>query len=153
MARPSKSVKAISKNLTKEEIAIRMETEDQLRGGADKISPPEHLNEKQREIFKYIVEELKASAMLGNLDIYILATCSIALDRIQTIEDMINKDPGLIKDKDLRLSKSMYTGDFFRACNELSLSPQSRAKLGNINLKAQQKKEDPLLSVLSGGKK
>ena len=49
-------------------------------------------------------------------------------------------------------TKSEYTKDFFRCCNELSLSPQSRAKLGNINLQAEQEKQDPLLQVLAGGK-
>jgi len=39
---------------------------------------------------------------------------------------------------------------FYRCCNELSLSPQSRAKLGNINLQSKQEEEDPLLKVIGG---
>ena len=141
----------MSKNLTNEEFEIRKQTEDNLKGGADKISPPKHLSKDQKKIFKNIVKELRESGILGNLDIYILTTCAISLDRIETIETMINDTPGLIADKDLRLANDKYTKDFFRCCNELSLSPQSRAKFANINLQAHQDKEDPLLKVLRGG--
>ncbi|NFE32060.1 phage terminase small subunit P27 family, partial [Clostridium botulinum] len=33
-------------------------------------------------------------------------------------------------------------------CNELSLSPQSRAKLGNLALNNKEEQEDPLLKAL-----
>ncbi|KQL54517.1 terminase [Heyndrickxia shackletonii] len=153
MARPSKSVNTMSKNLTKEEISIRKQTEEKLKGEADKISPPKHLNARQKKIFNYIVDELAASEILGNLDIYILSTCSIAIDRMQEIEKQINKDIEKIQDKSLMSAKEKYTKEFFRCANELSLSPQSRAKLGNINLQAKQNEEDPLLKVLAGGRK
>lgn len=153
MARPSKSVKTMSKNLTKEEKEVRLETEEKLRGRGDNISPPKYLNARQKKIFNYIVQELEASKILGNLDVYILATCVISIDRLQEIEKLINKDIERILDKSLMAAKEKYTKDFFRCCNELSLSPQSRAKLGNINLQAEQDKQDPLLKVLAGGKK
>lgn len=152
MARPAKSVNTMSKNLTKEEKEIRLKTEEKLKGGADKITPPKYLSNDQKKIFKNIVKELEASGILGNLDIYILSTCSIALNRIQTIETMINNNPDLIADKDLRMANDKYTKDFFRCCNELSLSPQSRAKIGSIALQKTQAQQDPLLKVLSGGK-
>lgn len=66
MARPSKNAGLISKNLTKEEIQIRTETEEKLKGAADKISPPRHLTTKQKKIFKYVVKELEASGILGS---------------------------------------------------------------------------------------
>lgn len=153
MARPTKSVKTMSKNLTKEEKEIRLETEQKLRGGADNISPPKHLNARQRKIFQYIVQELEASKILGNLDIYILGTAAIAIDRLQQIEKMINKDINKTFDKNILKAKAEYTKEFFRCCNELSMSPQSRAKLGKINVQVKQKEEDPLLKVLKGGKK
>lgn len=142
----------MSKNLTKEEIQKRKEAEEKLKGASDKISPPSHLSLAQRKIFKYIVDELEASGILGNLDIYILATCSIAIDRLQEIEKAINKDFNLIFDKTLLSAKDKYTKDLFRCTNELSLSPQSRAKIGNINLAKEKEQGDPLLKVLGGGK-
>jgi len=153
MARPTKSVSTMSKNLTKEEIRVRKETEEKLRGEADNISPPRHLNARQKKIFNYVVQELEASKILGNLDVYILGQTAIAIDRLQEIEKMINKNIMLLSDSKLMKAKSDYTREFFRCCNELSLSPQSRAKLGNINLQAKQNEEDPLLKVLAGGKK
>lgn len=153
MARPSKSVKVMSKNLTKEEKELRLETEEKLKGGADNISPPTHLNARQRKIFNYVVDQLRESNILGNLDIYILSQTSIAIDRLQQIEKLINKDINNIYNKDLIKAKSEYTKDFFRCCNELSLSPQSRAKLGNINMQAKERDEDVLLKVLAGGSK
>lgn len=153
MARPSKSVKVMSKNLTKEEKELRLETEEKLKGGADNISPPTYLNARQKKIFDYVVDQLKESNILGNLDIYILSQTSIAIDRLQQIEKLINKDINRIYDKDLIKAKSEYTKEFFRCCNELSLSPQSRAKLGNINMQAKEKNEDVLLKVLAGGSK
>ena len=150
MARPAKSVNTMSKNLTKEEKEIRAKTEEKLKGGADKISPPKHLSKKQKKIFRNIVKELEASGILGNLDIYILSTCAISLDRMETIETMINENPELISDKDLRLANTKYTNDFFRCCNELSLTPAARAKLGNINLMADAEKDDPVARALRG---
>lgn len=153
MARPTKSVKTMSKNLTKEEKNARLEAEEKLKGAADKISPPSHLNARQKKIFNYIVDEMKASGILGNLDVHILGVCAISIDRIQQIEKMINKDIGKILDKNLMSAKDKYSKEFFRCCNELSLSPQSRAKLGNINVQTKQQEEDPLLKLLKGGKK
>lgn len=153
MARPCKSAKVIDKyGQTKAEIQARIEVEEKLKGGADKISPPKHLNARQKKIFNYIVQELEASQILGNLDIYILAQAATAIDRLQEIEKQINKDITKLFDKNVLSAKDKYTKDFFRCCNELSLSPQSRAKLGNINLQAKQQEEDPLLKVLKGGK-
>ena len=148
MARPSKSVSTLSGHQSSEEIEARKEQEDKLKGSADKIKPSSYLSAKQKKLFKTIVKELEASGILGNLDIYVLATCSIAIDRLQFIETIINDKPTAIMNKDLMSAKDKYNKDFFRCCNELSLSPQSRAKFGNLTLQAKEKEEDPLLAAL-----
>lgn len=153
MARPSKSVSVMSKNLTKEEKTTRLETEQKLKGESDNISPPSYLSKQQKDIFNNLVNELKASGILGNLDIYILSTCSISIDRLQEIEKIINKNITELYNKDLLSAKDKYTKDFFRCCNELSISPASRAKMANINMQSKEKAADPLLKILSGGKK
>ena len=56
--------------------------------------PPGFLNKEQRRIFRSIVKELEPSGILGNLDVYILTQCAVAIDRLQTMEQMINEDPG-----------------------------------------------------------
>lgn len=148
LARPCKNVNLLSKHLTKEEKENRQENENSLKGKADNIFPPDYLNSNQVALFNYIKNELAESNLLSNLDIYILASCVISIDRLQSIENMINKKPGLIMNNQLMSAKDKYTKDFYRCCNELSLSPQSRAKLANINIQAQEKKEDPLIQAL-----
>lgn len=149
MARPCKSAKVLTEcSQTKEEINARIEHEDRLRGSGDKLAPPKWLSESQKEIFINIVSELRESEILGNLDIYILSQCSVAIDRLQTIEQMINADPNLLSTPQFMSSKEKYTKDFYRCCNELSLSPQSRAKMANINLMSKKDGEDPLLAAL-----
>lgn len=146
MARPSKNVSLMSKHLTKEEIQSRSERENVSKGARDKIFPPGYLNDKQVEIFNYIVNELEESQILGNLDVFILATCAISIDRLQEIEVKINEKFGLIANNTIMTAKDKYSKDFYRCCNELSLSPQSRAKLANIN--QNKKDDDPLLNAL-----
>ncbi len=119
-----------------------------MKGLADKIKPPKYLNKDQKKIFKYIVDELKVSGILSNLDIYVLATCSIAISRLTEIEKQINEDITNLWDKTLMSSKDKYTKDFFRCCNELSLSPQARAKIGSLALQDKEKEEDPLIKAL-----
>ena len=151
MARPCKSASLLTEcSQTKEEIEKRIENEEKLKGNADKIDPPDYLSENQRDLFYYIKKELEESKLLSNLDVYILAKCVIAIDRLQYIEQKINQNPKLLLQSQFMANKKAYDADFFRCCNELSLSPQSRAKLSNINLLAEQEKEDPLLKVLRG---
>ena len=146
MARPTKSVDLQSSHLTNEEKQRRKEREEQYKVADDKVVAPEHLTEKQVEIFNYIVSELKESGIVGNLDIFILATCAISIDRLQEIEKRINEKFGLVTNNAIMAAKDKYSKDFYRCCTELSLSPQSRAKLANMNMN--KKEDDPLLEAL-----
>lgn len=150
MARPCKSIEAQARHNTKEEVEARKEQESKLRGSADKVKPPSYLSKTQKKIFKYIVDELETSGIVGNLDVFILSTTAIAIDRLQQIETSINKDMDKLFDKTLMATKEKYTKDLFRCCNELSLSPQSRAKLGNLNIQSKQNNEDELMKILRG---
>lgn len=150
MARPSKPISMQSRHNTKEEIEKRKKQEERLKGLSDKIKPPKHLTKNQKKIFKFVVDQLKASGILSNLDIFMLTTCAIAVDRINEIEEMINKEPILLRDKDLMGSKDKYSKEFFRCSNELSLSPQARAKIAGLNLQAKEKEDDPLIKALKG---
>jgi len=134
LTRPSKNVNLLSKHLTKEEKQNRLDQEEQLKGRADNIVPAQELNENQLYLFNYIKSELSESGILTNLDIFILTKCAIAIDRLQNIERKINNTPALMFNRDVKSTKETYDKDFYRCCNELSLSPQSRAKLANINI-------------------
>ncbi|MEG0899553.1 MAG: phage terminase small subunit P27 family [Oscillospiraceae bacterium] len=146
MARPTKAVNTRIGNMTKAEREQRLEGEQKLKGKNDKILPPKYLTKEQKTIFRYIVKELEQSGILGNLDVYILTTCSIAIDRLETIETMITANKEMLGNATFMSSKDKYTKDLYRCCNELSLSPQSRAKIAGANIKSQE--EDPLLKAL-----
>ena|ERR1700752_1949578 len=150
MGTPVKSIKLSSRHLSKEEIQVRSEMEDKLKGSDTKLTAPKHLSTKQKKIFNTIVNELKASGILGNLDVFLLETCSISIDRLQEIEQLINENIENLFNKQLMSAKEKYSKDFFRCCNELSLSPQSRAKLGVITMEQKRNSADPLLKLLNG---
>lgn len=151
MARPCKAASLLTEcSQTKEEIDSRIENENILRGKSDKILPPGELTENQKKIFEFIVHELEESKLLGNLDLFILINTCIAIDRLIGIEYKINKNPALQFRKEIISSRKNYSADFYRGCSELSLSPQSRAKLSNINLATKELKDDDVVRILQG---
>ena len=153
MSRPTKSAKLLHpKSQTKAEINTRIKVEDTLKGDSERLEPPNRLNANQKRIFQYIVDELKPSKILGNLDSYVLEMGAVAIDRLQAIEKIINQDFDMIYNKELMSAKSKYTSDFLKFVNEACLSPQSRAKMGIIASNKQMEDADPLLKVLQKNK-
>lgn len=151
MARPAKSINQTTGAMTAEEIQIRTASEEKLKGGSGALKPPKYLTSSQKAIFKFIVNNLKESEILGNLDLYILTFSSVTIDQMIDIDTELNRiDP--IADprayKSLIASRSMLAKDFFRCLNELSLSPQARAKLSIANVKAVKESKNPLLDAL-----
>ncbi len=140
MARPAKAVGTMSKNLTKDEIETRTDTENKLKGGTDKLVPASYLNERQIEIFNYILSNLEESKVLGNLDVFVLNRAAITIERLENLDKQANKDEDIIFTTAFKSSRDMYSKDFFRCCNELCLSPQSRAKLSISAVKQPEKK-------------
>ena len=140
MARPAKVVDSQSSHLTKEEAKIREITEKKLKGNNDKLVPANYLNKRQKEIFKYILDNLEESKILGNLDVFVLNQTSICIERLESMEKMINENMEVLKTSSYKSARDMYSKEFFRCCNELCLSPQSRAK---ISISKVPKKEEP----------
>ena len=105
-----------------------------MRGGAHKLVPPDWLNNEQRAIFNYVLDELTASGILGNLDRYALTGFAVAAERVFVIERLINESVlKNVQNKELIAARNSYAQDFWRGVNELSLSPQARAKIGALN--------------------
>ena len=148
MARPAKPLNEQSGAITKEQALERERAEKKLRGKDDKVKPPSYLTNAQKKIFRYIVNELKASGVLGNLDVYVLTLAAVSIDRITDIENQINENSQLLLESKLMAAKEKYSKDFFRCCNELSLSPQARAKISIANVKAIKENRNPILDVL-----
>ncbi len=158
MARPAKAIDTNSAKMSKEERAERKETEEKLRGSNSDIKPFKYLNKRQRTIFKDILNNLNKD-ILSNLDTYLLNQTAITIERLESLEKAINEaskivdENGKVKEKldvtmitQLKSARDMYSKDFFRCCNELSLSPQARAKL-SINTTPPKKKT--LMDILN----
>lgn len=73
-----------------------------------------------------------------------------AIDRLREIEQRINKYPELMFQDSVRNTRKEYMQNFFRICNELGLSPQSRAKLGSLAVKKDKADSDPILKLFGG---
>ena len=146
MGRTAKSVEVTSKHLTKDEIEERKRTEETLKGSADKLIAPSYLTDEQVDLFYFIIDELKESNILGNLDVFVLSQASICIDRLNKLEELINEDESYLMNSTFMGCKRQYSADFFKCCQELCLSPQSRAKISLANMN---KKEDDPLSFMS----
>ena len=158
MARPAKAINTNSMKMSKKERKEREENEEKLRGDNNKIKPFSYLTKRQKAIFKDILNNLNKE-ILSNLDTYLLNQTAITIERLESIEKAINEankvtdEDSKIKDKldaktiiNLKSVRDMYSKDFFRCCNELSLSPQARAKI-SINTTPQKKKT--LMDILN----
>ena len=129
MARPAKSVKTISKNLTNNEKLKREIAEELMQGDCSQLIPPDYLTESQIKIFNFIVNNLEESKILGSIDLYVLSQGAITIDRLINIEEYINCHSDAMFDTKLMATQDRLFKQFARICNELLLSPQSRAKI------------------------
>lgn len=136
MARPAKSTRVKTGTIKKEDEAQRLALEDKLRGKNDKLVPPLYLTESQMAIFNYIMGELQEADILGNLD-----QTAIAVDRIQDLDRQANESKDLLFENAFRQARAEASKEYFRCCNELCLSPQSRAKLSIAKVKPGDKKK------------
>jgi P27 family predicted phage terminase small subunit len=137
-----------SKNLTKAEIAERQEQETLLKGASDDIRPSHYLTETQVEMFNNLVSELEASGILCNVDSENLSQYVFALDQLQTLNDMINRNPQNMFDKQMLAARSQLVKECAKHSTDFNLTPQARAKMGSNKIKAKEKAQDPLLAAL-----
>lgn len=146
--RPAKSAAVSSGKIGKSEKERRKEAEERVRGAPVKPKPPDGLSEDQRLVFQFIVDELVDSGILGKLDVFVLESTAIAVARLRKINGLIDRDDTLLSDTAIQGSRAKYQSDLWRGCNELCLSPQARAKIGNLAAQAAREKKDPLREAL-----
>jgi len=151
MPRPAKPIELQSKHNTKADIQQRKSVQNSLKGDNACIVPPYKLSDSQLNIFNKIRDVYDNVGLIGELDVYTLAECAVVIDRLQQLEMMINDNPDLLVNKDIMSIRKGYTQDYYRLCNELGLSPQSRAKLGSLSLQKDKQNNDILLNILKGG--
>lgn len=106
MGRPAKSVKVKSGAIAGDDAAIRQDMENKLRGENTPPDPPACLTDEQREIFQFIVDGLAESEILGRLDVFVLESTAVAIDRLHAINNMIDANPQLIINTALQNSRA-----------------------------------------------
>lgn len=151
IARPSKSANTIVGKHGKENLERRIVEEKRLKGCQNNLKPSNKLNNNQKKIFRFIVKTLENTNILGSLDSYILERAAVCIDTIQQCEEILNTQGLFDENGDPHPAYKIKKDEmvhFFRIANELSLSPQSRAKLANLNLQVQKDEKDQLLEVL-----
>lgn len=145
MGRPAKNINLSNSHMSKKEKQQRKKSENRLKGNSDNIKPAEHLTSNQVKIFHELVNELKGSDILSNLDVYVLSACAISLDRISFSEKLLNNNP---LNKDAMKIQEQYMKQFLRLCSELGLSPQSRSKISSIVAGEKGQKQNPVVQIL-----
>ena len=148
MGRPAKSVRIKSGAIANDVATARQELEDKIRGETAKLVPPEYFNDDQKDIFRFIVDELADSEILGKLDVFVLESTAVAVSRLRTINEMVNTKEDLMFNTALMGSRAKFQSDLWRGCNELCLSPQARAKIGSLAYQAESARKDPLMEAL-----
>ena len=148
MARPAKPTSVQSGHLTKKQISERAAAEEALKG--NEINIPRDITESQRKICEHIIGELEKSEILCSLDEYVLEQCAVSVDCLHKINMQINSEPEMMFSKELLIVKEKYEKTFFKCCDELCLSPQSRAKIANINSQAADDGTALLKQIISG---
>lgn len=157
VARHSKPTELSTGKIGKEEIEKRKAQEEKLRGSSDLVyDPPKHLSKQEKELYIFLVEELRATGILNNLDITILETTVDAIAKMKEANKLIKKHGLIVEKADGTLQRNPastiykdYNSIFNKCCMEIGLSPSARARLSVINVNAQKESEDPLLAILA----
>lgn len=157
MAKASKPVALMQKNLTKEERELREEAEAKVKGKADLVfEAPTDLVKEEKEVYLFLVNELKELDIINNLDIELLKMVSNAVVELKKARVNVRKYGQLIEKSDGSVQKNPaitivkdYESIFNRCCRELCLSPQSRMALSKVMADIQANSEDELLKVLN----
>lgn len=147
MGRPAKSVSVQNGHIVSDEKVKRTETENKLRGDAVSVEPSFEITDDQRKIFDKIKKLYDDLDLLGELDCYVLTEGAVIINRLIEIDRRINNEPDLLFDRDVCNTRKEYMQNFFRVCNELSLSPQARAKMGIMAAGKNAEKVDPILKI------
>lgn len=136
--------KGKSKHLTKEEIELRQNHEEKMRGSIDKVAAPSYLTAKQKREFEDLADELMSLGIFSNLDVDALARyLDSKYQYIQFVRDMkkikptetIQMDDGrkiTVANDDypkLLRAKNTLFNECRAAASDLGLTISSRLKL------------------------
>lgn len=130
-----------SSRLSKDEIRARQEQEDKLKGSDNMVyNVPEHLTEEEKKVYQFLINELKESSILNNLDIEILTIASSTIVSLHKERELLKKEGSVVTKVNGDVTKNpRFTvvkdleKTFQWVCREICLSPSARASISLIN--------------------
>lgn len=148
------------KSESKEHLDKRAKLEEQMSGSDDLLYEiPEQLNELGGFYYKFIINELSYTGILGNLDIPIITQTADMLARVEELTEIINETGLLVVATDR--NGSQYTKpnpavkmrqDFLKQLSafytQLGMTPSARATLAEIKMGEKEEAQDPLMQAL-----
>lgn len=158
MARAAKPVALCGNSkLTKAEKEAREKAEQKYKGVGNAVykCPSDLVSKREKKLYKFIVNQLKSSGILNDLDIEIIKSTVSCVINMNDANEFIKEHGTVITDENGKLYKNpgvnvykdyhtMYLSNSIR----LGLTPSDRAKLSVIDMKNKQEEEDPLLKAL-----
>lgn len=146
MARNSVPMNLSRMHLTKQEKAVRLETENRLRGAEYDPTVPEEFSPEEAAAYVWLCEVLKPADILGEPDRETMKLAAVTIARLEAMDQMMREDPDLLTNKEFNRIRSGYFAQYLQLCKELCLSPAGRAKIGSIA--RNKKSEDPLIKII-----
>lgn len=161
MGKSAKPVDLVNSKMSKEEREARKKAEQRYKGVANKVyrCPSELKANREKQLYKFIVNQLKSAAILNDLDIEIIKSTVFCIINMNDANEFINSNGTIISDENGKFYKNPavnvykdYHSMFLSNSTRLGLSPADRAKLSVIDMKNKQAEEDPLLKALKNRK-
>lgn len=151
------------KSESKEQLKRREEIEKQLMGSDDNVrNIPEYLSAEEQIYYRWLTNEIEIAGIITNLDIPLLEQTANCLHIMRQCDDNI-RDNGILVQKIDRFGniedkpnpaikiKLDYQTKYATLCNQLGLSPASRATLAGRQAEVKAEEGDALLQILKEG--
>lgn len=157
IAKASKPVALMSQKLSKQQKEERKAAEESIKGKTDLVfEVPNDLVKEEKEVYLFLVSELREIDIINNLDIELLKMTSNAVVELKKARINVRKYGQIIQKPDGTLQKNPaitivkdYESIFNRCCRELCLSPQSRMALSKMIADIKTNQDDELLKILN----
>lgn len=147
-------------NMSKAEKDRLAKAEQEIKGNDDMIyDVPNHLDDRAKKYYKFIIDQLNATNLLSNLDKPLVEQVADSLSKIRQCDEIINRDGVLIDEEDRSgkiaqrehptiATKMKYLDRFRNLSTQLGMSPSSRAALAALNIEKIEEDEDMLINLL-----
>lgn len=163
MGRPRKPASLqTGNNISKTEKKRLAAAEQEIKGNDDLIYDiPEHLDDLAIKYYNFIINQLKETDLLSNLDKPLVEQVADALSKIRQCDEILNSEGVLIteinrsgnellKEHPTVSTKMKYLDRFRTLSTQLGMSPSSRAALAALNVEKIEEDSDQLLNILKG---